>query len=500
MALLGGASQAFAWGERGHHTVCEVATKLVTNTKETAAFARFMLPKGHMMGHVCNLPDISWRSLPTPADADDTIVDPRVGDEAHFINPENFGFKKPDGSPNTGAIPLDFFSVEQLALPFAKADKNGKSPFPHQLTGSNWWRTRQLHQRAIDQGSTAIDQIEELVGLQRKYDSAYKGLKKAEKDAVKDQMAADKEAIDKQKDEINHSLRNMLIAMGLMGHFVGDAGQPFHNSADYNGKLSGHYGIHSYYESKIVDQIDAALPGLVYLSASKDKNGVIAGILADTQPESKVDYLYPSVLTRMRKVSAMAGLQMPEILSIEEAAIKKQEAIKHDKPLEQGVFTAGKGSKEPENRPYADALSTDKRFKDEFRRYRAMIVGEIGVSAKVLATFWDEIFATLNQKAKETGKRLATSTGDQKLAYLDITKYYTTYDYPLDTGYIAPDYLKLSLKSLPGGMQPPPPPAARALPILRELGESDEDGISIHTELGDLDDDARLQELRQKRR
>ncbi|MBI2068996.1 MAG: hypothetical protein HYT79_00195 [Elusimicrobia bacterium] len=42
---------------------------------------------------------------------------------------------------------------------------------------------------------------------------------------------------------------------GLMGHYVGDAAQPFHATYDHNGRSSGHAGIHSYFETKLVNEL-----------------------------------------------------------------------------------------------------------------------------------------------------------------------------------------------------------------------------------------------------
>ncbi len=41
--------------------------------------------------------------------------------------------------------------------------------------------------------------------------------------------------------------------MSDLGHYVGDAHQPLHATANYNGQLSGNYGIHSRYESSMLN-------------------------------------------------------------------------------------------------------------------------------------------------------------------------------------------------------------------------------------------------------
>jgi hypothetical protein len=428
------------------------------DSKESYAFARFMLSKGHMIGHVCNLPDISWRSLEVPLGPDGqpmsgTILDPTVGDEAHFINPENFGFKNDDGSPATIKVPLKYAEVEKIADGAKKPNMTA-----HQTSGSNWWRTQQLYSLAIDHGTTAVSQIEGLVRMQAAYDFSFGRMSAAQKAVVQTSLATeisgcsqDKDAckadLAKQKDNVNHSLRSMLIAMGIMGHFVGDAGQPFHNSADYNGKESGHYGIHSYYEAQIVDQIPASLQAEVYAAGLADSEGYVAAILAEKDPDPSFSGDPYNVIARMRKLSDMAGQQMASILAIEDSVPGFQKGTLHK-------------SVQPKGRPFADALKTS--YPDQYKLYHDRIVGEIGVSARILAKFWDEIDANLDEKAKAAGARLAPALGDEKLAKLDYTKYYTTFDYPLDSPYIPPAYLVggLSLQPLPAGVALPPPASA----------------------------------------
>ena len=78
--ILLNTSLAFGWGERGHHVICEVASRLV----KEPALARFLKSKGHQLGHVCNLHDVQWKSLGAIA---------KSGDAAHFMDPENLNYE-----------------------------------------------------------------------------------------------------------------------------------------------------------------------------------------------------------------------------------------------------------------------------------------------------------------------------------------------------------------------------------------------------------------------
>ena len=46
-----------AWGGRGHDVICESATQLV----EDPELKSFLVTRTHIMGHLCNVPDISWK-------------------------------------------------------------------------------------------------------------------------------------------------------------------------------------------------------------------------------------------------------------------------------------------------------------------------------------------------------------------------------------------------------------------------------------------------------
>jgi hypothetical protein len=50
-----------------------------------------------------------------------------------------------------------------------------------------------------------------------------------------------------------NDLGNARQTMSDLGHYIGDAHQPLHATANYNGQLSGNYGIHSRYESSMLN-------------------------------------------------------------------------------------------------------------------------------------------------------------------------------------------------------------------------------------------------------
>jgi hypothetical protein len=59
-------------------------------------------------------------------------------------------------------------------------------------------------------------------------------------------------------------VNDALVAAGLLSHFVADLGQPFHATRNYDGFETGQGGIHSYYETQVVGDLDLGLIGRVY--------------------------------------------------------------------------------------------------------------------------------------------------------------------------------------------------------------------------------------------
>ena len=82
----------WAWGGRGHDAICEAAVFLVKSPQ----LKEYLQNKPHMMGHLCNVPDIYWRNLAPELR--------KLGDPGHFINAENLGLK-------ISEIPTDYRKI-----------------------------------------------------------------------------------------------------------------------------------------------------------------------------------------------------------------------------------------------------------------------------------------------------------------------------------------------------------------------------------------------------
>lgn len=214
------------WGGRGHASICEAAVHLVKSPQLKA----YLLFKPHMMSHLCNIPDIYWKSL--------TSETRKLGDPTHYINGEKLGLK-------ISEIPTDYKQI--ITSYTGKSNKQNETQtlfsIPEEV-GSNWWRADQFYRRALDVAKD-LKSLPEPKGYQ-----------------------------EEQNEELayNQAIYNMTVNFGLMGHYIGDNSQPLHNTSDYDGYNAGHGGIHAYYEETVVAQFGPDLIAQIVKTAQSLKN------------------------------------------------------------------------------------------------------------------------------------------------------------------------------------------------------------------------------------
>lgn len=335
-------TSVFAWGGRGHDEICQSATFLVKNVK----LKDFLLKRAHMMGHLCNVPDIYWRNL--------SKEQTEQGNAAHYINSEFIGLKISEISTDLNAVIKKYTGVT------SQWDQNKTiDSVPIQL-GTLWWRAQQLHDISLD--------------------SAQK-ISKSEK--PKDKIEEQSESL-----SYNQSIYNMMVAMGIMGHFVGDNSQPYHVTTDYDGYAIGHGGIHSYYEEESVAQLPPDLKARIVKKASqlKNKKFLDAGTVVD----------------RMKRLS---------IISYDEI----KDVIKKDPIIRPSTIKV-------ENQISTKVPATRRSPLDGAKNFESLITTEMARSASLLAQLWDDIY----RKAGEP----------------DLSAY-RSYRYPLMPDFIMPDYYEI---------------------------------------------------------
>lgn len=262
--MLISSSSVWAWGGRGHNTICEVASVLV----QEEGLKKYLQARPHVMGHLCNIPDIYWRS----------IENGKIDSYSHYIEPDSIGLALKD-------LPSDYQKI--IADYTGKKDKDGDEiKFIPEAIGSSWWRVNQLSQRATDLG----------------------------KEIIKATPPKNKFEEQDTKNAYNRAIMDMTISMGIMGHYVGDTSQPLHNVGDYDGYGVGHGGLHSFYEDVCVGFMPYTLWGDIAKAAATNKTATF--IKAN------------SVIEKMRALSIISAADMPAMIKLDK--IQTPSKITHE--------------------------------------------------------------------------------------------------------------------------------------------------------------------------
>lgn len=297
----------------------------------------------HALGHLCNIPDIHWKSLGSETSD--------LGNPSHYIDPEIIGLKITE-------IPLELKTIVDKYTGSENQFKGKNKIFsiPQEM-GTLWWRADQFFRLIVD--------------LKNVYPNAL-----SPKNSKEEQD---------EKLPYNQSVYQMIVYMGLLGHFVGDASQPFHTTADFDGYAAGHGGIHSYYEEQIISHFGADFEKLIVDKAKtiKDKK------LTEGSPLQIMQYL-----------TSLSNKDRDTVLKLD-PMIKKSE-VKSEKGMD--IRTAA--VRKPTEAGYS-------ALKD-------LVILHMARSAFVLAHLWDE------------GYHDAGSISLQN---------YRSYRFPHTPDFIPPDYI-----------------------------------------------------------
>lgn len=332
---------ALSWGLRGHHTVCEAASYIVKDRN----LRSFLLERGSTLGHLCNVPDIYWRSLSSE------ISKPEG--PTHYVDVELLGLKVKD-------VPLDYAVIIQKfqgqAHPWDKTKKLISIPAEF---GSSWWRADQLYRRATSNAEI---------------------LKTAKPPANR---------VEEQSEDFpfNKGIYDFFVHMGIMGHYLGDNAQPFHTTLDFDGWRAGHGGIHRFYETDAVAELDESLLQNVVAQARSIQN-------------SKPKFLTEK--TTLAQMRALAETSFSEISAV----------LERDPIMKKSVEKDEKGMKlrEPaQRRPAREAASA----------FKPLIEVQMARAAALLAKKWDEAYIAVGKP--------------------NLSKY-QSYRYPFTPEYLKPEY------------------------------------------------------------
>lgn len=327
---------AFGWVGRGHSIICESAIHLVKNEE----LKNFLLQRTLAINYLCNIPDTFWRQPEFS----------KTGDSTHFIETDLAGASIND-TPTVYSEFVNKFKNKTRITNNAPIFSVAKE------IGTSWWRAEQFILRAITNGKKAKSL--ELPG---------KGEEKSDEHPY------------------NKEIFNMLINMGVLGHFVGDNSQPMHTAANYDGWANGHGGIHSYYEDAVVNQLSTSLLEQVTENAK------------NIEKELNLDFK-ASIPEKMKQLSILSHNDFDLLMKLD--PVIEPSTLKLDKGMELRV---------PAKR---------KSPKDGAKIFEKLIIKHMSRSAVLLAHFWDEIYQNSGQPN------------------LEVAKFYK---FPHTPDYVKPDY------------------------------------------------------------
>jgi hypothetical protein len=251
-------SKSFGWGAKGHDVIAKLAAEVFDTKyeKEAADFGRILKSKSELLGHLANVPDVYWKSLPRDITE---VLNP-----AHYVDMEYLS-----NDPVMKTFPKELSEFLTYARKLCESSGLAKRLDCEKASDLQILKTTGTAQFRIRQLTTMMKN--ELVNLKHKQDNPTKT----------------KGSTDTEKDYVDRSL----LYAGLLAHFVGDLGQPFHSSVDYDGWLVNQGGIHAYFEVDLVNVLsnsweDEVLKYAVDFNPAKN---IVSEI--EKNKGAKVDYL-----------------------------------------------------------------------------------------------------------------------------------------------------------------------------------------------------------------
>jgi hypothetical protein len=227
IAVLCLSTHAYAWGERGHHSVAIVAARLsAQELGPDVSLSRILIDKEFMLAHLANVPDIVWRSI------DQATTDLNVS--THFIDIEYVA-----ASPTLVLLPRTFSATQTAVRERCKLTTLANDTICSDIAANG--------SDAIAKTGTAPLRVQQ---LQQMMAAAF--LRAGQAKDTKAKIEA---------------VNDALIAGGILAHFIGDLAQPLHTTRDYDGFETGHGGLHAYFESDLVQAQDLSLLDSVYRAA-----------------------------------------------------------------------------------------------------------------------------------------------------------------------------------------------------------------------------------------
>lgn len=341
-----------AWGERGHDIVTRVAVRLLASRIATGTpLANQFGRKEFMLGHLSNVPDIVWRNQ---GDAIEKVNAPTHFLDLEYVAPE----LRLDAIPKTPGLALARMKELCAAPPkgYVCPARPGSTP-DESSAGTAPWRVGQLYRMTVE------------------------SLKAANAGGRIDSAAVDR----------------AFLTAGIMSHFVGDLGNPYHATRNYDGWETGQGGIHGYFEGALVSSYRLSLDQEVFDAAlaGRGLERTLRGVPAADRARVSRD---PVALAMALALDSHGRLETANAIDLKFAVTARS--------------SAG---------PDGKRVSAERRDPSELRaKFHDLSVERLATAAEVLAHLWHAAWV-------EAGK--------------PDFKGYQSWAYPVGPDFIAPDYL-----------------------------------------------------------
>jgi hypothetical protein len=188
------------------------------------------------------------------------------------------------------------------------------------------------------------------------------------------------------------------LTAGIMSHFVGDLGNPYHATRNYDGWETGQGGVHSYFETAVVNSHRLALDQEVLDEAltGRGLERVLAQLPSTNRTALSRD---PVALTFALALESYSRLEAANDIDRRFAVLKPSRSGQDDK-----------------------RVSAERRPASELRaKLHKLHVERLATAAEVLASLWLQAW---NDAGRPTFKD------------------YRSFAYPVAPEFIQPDYLK----------------------------------------------------------
>lgn len=286
---------AHAWGPIGHRMVAETAARLITDRKEEqqnlprflhSPWGDFLTRHRYQLGRYSVLPDSIFK-----------FQNGRLEKPTHFLDMNDaYGIAEPSENP------LFLERVKKTPEKYSKAVKYLKElnpKFDPSKHGMVPWRVQQLSDLAT---------------------KSLKGIK-----LVKGRYQQGNSAMGTER-----RIFNGLYYLGLLSHYTGDVGVPYHSSANYDGWQTEQGGIHLYFENDCIDELEPGISEPVIELARKNAAQWTEQWKQMVLPEAQKKQDEPSASQMVLALLTDSTQSLPEAnkLDLEHAVIEKSDSKK----------------------------------------------------------------------------------------------------------------------------------------------------------------------------